>query len=317
MSRPAVTVAVPVLDEAANLAACLDAVAAQTYGNVVEVLVVDGGSADGTREIAASRPGVTLLDNPARLQADGLNVALAHAAGEVFVRVDARTRLAPDYVARCVEALDRSGAAMVGGCQRPVAGGWVQSGIAAAMTSRLGAGPAAFRHGGPPRWVDTVYLGAFPTQLARAVGGYRPGKATNEDAELAMRMGEGRGVWLDPAIASSYVPRASLRALGRQYLAYGRGRAETVVERPAAASPRQLAVPVLLLGLLSPLRRQVAIGYAAGLALAALSRLPRSPRSVPGMVLAVPVMHGAWGVGFLTGAAGAVRRRLRLGPVPA
>ncbi|MEO7442883.1 MAG: glycosyltransferase, partial [Acidimicrobiales bacterium] len=62
------TVVVPVLNEEKDIAgcveaieACLDAVAAQTYERIVEVLVVDGGSTDLTRSIVESRLGVRLL----------------------------------------------------------------------------------------------------------------------------------------------------------------------------------------------------------------------------------------------------------------
>ena len=56
--RPRVTVGLPVLDEATHLGTCLAAVAAQTYPEIVEVLVADGGSSDRTRQVAVSYPKV-------------------------------------------------------------------------------------------------------------------------------------------------------------------------------------------------------------------------------------------------------------------
>lgn len=99
---PTVTVALPVLDEERHLEAALASIAAQTYPDIVEVLVADGGSSDRTREIAASYPGlpVRVIDNPGRVQAAGLNVALREARGGVFVRVDGHCVLEPDYVER-------------------------------------------------------------------------------------------------------------------------------------------------------------------------------------------------------------------------
>ena len=75
---PTVTVALPVLDEERHLQAALASIAAQTYPFIMEVLVVDGGSSDQTREIARSYAGlpVRVLDNPKRIQAAALNVAL-------------------------------------------------------------------------------------------------------------------------------------------------------------------------------------------------------------------------------------------------
>ena len=68
--RPFVTVAMPCLDEARYIEACLRSVLAQDYPrDLLEVIVADGGSTDGTRDIvariAAEDPRVVLVDNPA------------------------------------------------------------------------------------------------------------------------------------------------------------------------------------------------------------------------------------------------------------
>ena len=300
-SDPTVTIAIPVLDEEKHLPACLDALRLQTYPAIVEVLVIDGGSRDATRMIAAGRGDVRLLDNPRRVQAAALNRALAEARGEVFVRVDARCIVAPDYVQRCVEALVRTRAAMVGGAQRPFATHWVHRGIAAAMRSRLGGGVAAYRQPDRSGWVDTVYLGAFPTALGRRAGGYDESLAVNEDAELAIRMRSLGGVWLDASIRSEYVPRASLLALARQFHAYGRYRAETVRRHPRSLAPRQLAAPFLVVGLLSPWRGPVAGLYLSTVAFGALVEALQDPAAATAMLGALPVIHLAWGTGFLRG----------------
>jgi succinoglycan biosynthesis protein ExoA len=294
-----VTVAIPVLNERRHLGSCLTAIAEQTYQHVLEVLVVDGGSTDGTREIAAGFDRVRIVDNPRRSRPAGLNLAIAAACGDILVRVDARTLIAPDYVARCVALLDETGAAIVGGPMRFHAEGGRQRGIAAAMQSRLGAGPAAFRRDDPPPGlVDTVYLGAYRVSTIRSLGGYDEDFGGNEDAELNHRARSAGGVWLDPSIRSTYAVREDLRGLARQYRRYGRARAGTIRKHPASLAPRQLAVPALVLGLLSPARRQVATVYAAGvLGRAAVEALADPPAS-PALAVALPVMHGAWAVGF-------------------
>jgi glycosyltransferase involved in cell wall biosynthesis len=298
--QPSVTVAIPVLNEEARLQACLDAVLRQTYPRVVEVLVVDGGSTDGTRRIAEGTPNVTLLHNPAKLQAAALNIALDRAKGDIFVRVDGRTVIADDYVERCIDALAASSAAMVGGVMVPVARSSRQKGIALAMASRLGAGPARFHAGTRPGWVDTVYLGAFRAEDGRALGGYAL-QATNEDAEFAYRMGRRGGVWFDPAIRSAYEPRGTLRSVAVQFYRYGRGRAETVRNHPSSLGARQLAPPVLVLGLLSPWRRWVAGAYLT-LVMARASFGPREdPRAAAEFAACLPTMHLAWGTGFFAG----------------
>jgi succinoglycan biosynthesis protein ExoA len=316
----AVTVAVPAYQEEQQIAACLEAVSHQTYPDVVEILVVDGMSTDRTREIADGFDKVRVLDNPRRKRPSALNIAIAEAAGDIIVRVDARTKIAPDYVMRCVGALQSSGAAIVGGPMRFTAKGPMQRGIAAAMRSRLGAGPAQFRREeGVARFVDTVYLGAYRVDWIRAAGGYDEDFGGNEDAELNHRAQAAGGVWLDPAISSTYAVREGLPALWRQYRRYGRMRAGTMWKHPRSISARQLAVPGLVVGLASPLRRGVAASYLSVIGARGLVEAARDPAAAPFLAAALPVMHAAWATGFAERIASSIAHRAapaRLTSVP-
>lgn len=299
--QPTVTVAVPVLNEEVHIEACLASITAQTYPAVVEILVIDGGSDDRTCALASAFPQVRVLYNAKRLQAAALNLAIERGVGDVLVRVDGHCRLAPDYVERCVCALEATDAAMVGGAMRPAGEGWIGQAIAAALTSRLGAGPARFHTGGANGFVDTVYLGAFRRQLALEAGGYSEDMVTNEDAEFAVRMRPHGGIWFDAGIRSTYTPRRSLSQLARQFYRYGRGRAITVRRHPKSLSPRQLAAPLLVVGLLSPWRPAVLAAYLGSMVVRALPELRRGPLSAAGLMLAMPAMHIPWGLGFLGG----------------
>lgn len=301
IARPTVTVAIPTLNEAESIEACLSAVAAQGYDRIVEVLVVDGGSTDATRALVSGRPGVRVIDNPRRIQAAALNIALAEAVGEVFVRVDGHCRIAPDYVERCVETLALTGAAMVGGAMTPEAGRGFRGGIAAAMSSGLGAGPARFHTGGPSGRVDTVYLGAFRTDMARQIGGYAEDMVANEDAEFAHRMAERGAIWFEPSIRSTYTPRRTFTGVARQFFRYGRSRATTVRRHPRSLALRQLAAPLLVLGLLSRQRRLVGVTYLGVVTVSSAIQGGRDPQVGAGMAVVMPIMHLSWGTGFLLG----------------
>jgi glycosyltransferase involved in cell wall biosynthesis len=299
---PAVTIALPVLNEAVHIERCLEAVLAQTYRRVVEILVVDGGSVDATRQIAARFDGVRVLDNPNRIQSAGLNVALGEARGDVLIRVDGRTILAPDYVEQCVSALTGSGAALVGGPLEPQGTTWIERAVGAALTSTLGAGPARFRNTeSSAAWTDIVYLGAARVDVLRQLGGFDETFATNEDGELLHRLSREGGVWFDPAIRSTYRPRNTFTGFMRQYFLYGTGRAATVRKYPDSLRLRQMAAPLLVLGLFSPWRRQVALAYLAVVMAGAGAELKRDPAVGAGLVVALPVMHLSWGAGFLVG----------------
>ncbi len=311
---PSVTVAIPVFNEEGQIEACLAGVEAQTYSAILEVLVVDGGSTDSTRARAMGHAGVRVVENPRRSRPAAMNVALREAKGDVLVRVDARTALAPDYVERCVEAIERSGAAIVGGPMRLEAASASGRGVAAAMSSRLGGGPAAFRRTtGPARFVDTVYLGSYLVEVIRGLGGYDEVFGGNEDAELAFRAQNAGGVYLDPDIHSSYAVRADLRALASQYFRYGRARAGTICKHPRSLSPRQLAVPALFLGLLSPWRKPVFVAYLAMVLSRVLAEVPKDPAAAPSFAVALPVMHASWGAGFAKGLARGIVRAAKAG----
>lgn len=306
--QPAVSVVIPALNEGSMLAECLESVREQQYERIEEIVLADGGSTDTTREIASRFEKVRIVDNPRRSRPAGLNVALAHATGDVIVRVDARTRLAPDYVSRCVDALEASGAAIVGGPMRYECHSARERGIAAAMMSRLGAGPAEFRRlGGEPRFVDTVYLGAFRRKVVADLGGYDEWSGGNEDAELAYRAQSAGGVYLDPRIVSTYVVREGLQPLARQFYRYGRNRARTIRKHPRSISLRQLAVPALVLGLLSPWRRPVAVAYLSAVLGRTIAEARRDRQAAPAVAVALPVMHASWGSGFFRGLFGAVQ----------
>jgi glycosyltransferase involved in cell wall biosynthesis len=303
-ARPSVSIVIPTFNEQRHLATTLASVHAQTYANVVEILVADGRSTDRTREIARAHPKVVLVDNPGRIQSAGLNCALAEARGDIVVRVDGHCVLEPDYVERCVAALEETGAAMVGGAMSPEAddhAGATGRAIASAMTSRLGVGPARFHTGGEAGWVDTVYLGAYRLRDVQEVGGYAEDVGVNEDAELAMRMRPRGGIWFDPSIRSSYEPRPSVRAVARQFYRYGRSRAVTARRHPQHVRLRQLAAPALVLGVLSPKRRTIVAVYGATVVVRASLELLRDPAATPAFAVVLPVMHLTWGVGFLQG----------------
>ena len=316
---------IPARNCAAELPGCLDAVSAQTYPGVLDVLVSVAPSADDTSRVAAAASckwPLHIVQNPAGTTSSGLNLAIGAAAGEVIVRVDAQARLPADYVERAVSTLERTGAANVGGLQRPVGCGRLSRVIAAALSSPFGGGPAAFRRGGDEGPVDTVYLGVFDAAALTMVGGFDESLERNQDYELNWRLREaGHVVWLDPSLIVEYLPRSSWPGLARQYFDYGVWKRVVIGRHPRSMQPRQLAAPALVGGLVLS-ACQLAKGRQSGLiaptayigacALAAArlrSRLPSLGERLRAAA-AFAVMHLSWGTGFLVGS----RRGRRMSP---
>ena len=169
---PCITIIMPIRNEARCIARALHAVLRQDYPrDKVEILVIDGMSEDGTRDIvtamAVGEPHVQLIDNPERIVPTALNRGVRAAHGEIIIRVDGHAVIAPDYLRRCVETLEVVDADCVGGPIHTVGETPRACGIALAQSSPFGVGNAAFRYATKERYVDTLAFGAYRRQELR------------------------------------------------------------------------------------------------------------------------------------------------------
>jgi succinoglycan biosynthesis protein ExoA len=264
MERPSVSIIMPVRNEAAWIQQSLSAVLAQDYpADLMQILLVDGQSEDRTQDLVAALPGVervTILSNPARRQAAGLNLGLRHSHGEIIVRIDGHTLVAPDYVSECVKALALTGAQGVGGLMHPMGLTPTGRAVAGATMSRF-AVPTAFHVSQTARYTDTVYMGAWPRAVLDQVGGFDEDLLTNEDYELHFRIRQAGGkLYLTPTIVSEYICRQSLGGVMRQYFAYGQGKVRTLAKHPRSVRLRHLLAPGLLFWLVLGLALAALVG---------------------------------------------------------
>lgn len=246
-----VSVIVPCRNEKRHIREFLDSLLAQKLepGYEVEILVADGMSDDGTRdilrEITTAHPNVRVADNTGRIVSTGLNAAIEASSGELIVRMDAHTVYAPDYIAECIRASKQSKADNVGGPWVARGNGLLGRAIASAFRVRFCTGGGKAHDANYEGEVDTVYLGCWPRSVFAKVGGFDPELVRNQDDEFNFRLKRAGGkVWQSPCIQSVYTPRASLRALFRQYMQYGFWKVAVMRKHKALASWRHM-VPVL------------------------------------------------------------------------
>ena len=250
------SVIAPCRNEAAFIDDFCDSVLRQQLpaGWHIEVLIADGMSDDGTRERLQERCArdgrLVLVDNAGRIVSTGLNACIARARGEVVARLDIHTVFAPDYLARCIEALERSGADNVGGPWVAQGTGPMGEAIAAAFQCRWVVGGARSRDQGYEGAVDTVYLGCWRREAFARFGLFDEALVRNQDDEhnLRLRLGGGR-IWQSGTIRSVYHPRGSLRHLYAQQQQYGYWRPFVVRKHGQPGSLRQL-VPALFVATL-------------------------------------------------------------------
>jgi glycosyltransferase involved in cell wall biosynthesis len=104
---PKVSFIIPVLNAAGILENCLQSIARQSYPRErIEILVVDGGSKDGSQDLARKYGAVVIDDQVSRHMEDSKKVALSVAGGDFIVFVDSDNEIThPDYVEQAVKAL--------------------------------------------------------------------------------------------------------------------------------------------------------------------------------------------------------------------
>jgi GT2 family glycosyltransferase len=107
-ASPVVSVVIPVHDRATLVTLAIDSLRAGTYPDF-EVLVVDGGSTDGTveavEEIAARDPRVRLIRNPVNRIARSLNIGVRAARGRYVAQLDSDDEYVPRTLERMVSEL--------------------------------------------------------------------------------------------------------------------------------------------------------------------------------------------------------------------
>lgn len=312
----AVSVIIPVRDEAGTVVAAIDSALAQRYVGPLEVVVAVAPSSDGTRGVVTGRASqdrrVRLVDNPTGTASAGLNAAINASTGDVIVRCDAHSVLPPSYVSTAVDLLEATGAEVVGGIMDAVGNGATGRAVAAAMSNPLGVGDARFHTGGPAGEVDTVYLGVFRRRALEEAGHFDETLERNQDYELNYRIRAlGGSVYFDPRLAVEYRPRSTLSGLWRQYFDYGRGKRRVLLMHPGSLRWRQLAAPALVVGLtasalltFTPARRLSLVTpmlYASAVVAATgYEVVQRGDVAMISLPAVFPTMHLAWGIGFLT-----------------
>jgi glycosyltransferase involved in cell wall biosynthesis len=206
-----------VLNADEHIDAFLASIAAQERAPE-EVIVVDGGSADGTVErLRRATDVITLIEEPGANIARGRNRAIAAASHDAIAVADADCAYGQGWLAALVAPLE-AGADVAMGWTEPVVGSLLDACVAS-----LGF-PVAAAEADETTFMPSARSVAFRREAIDAVGGYPEWLPIGEDMWVNHRWRErGFAMRMAPDAIASWHPRGSLRAIWTQYVRYARG----------------------------------------------------------------------------------------------
>lgn len=317
------SIVTPCRNEAAFVQNCLDSILASDYPkDSLEIVVVDGMSEDGSREIvkayAEKHDCVRLLDNPRKVTPVSLNIGVRNATGDFILILGVHSMVDGEFIRRNVETFRQYAADCVGGVLVTLASkkSVVSRCIAFALSHSFGVGNSYFRIGSSEtRYVDTVPFGCYKRDVFERIGLFDEDLIRNQDDEFNLRLvRRGGKILLNPRIVSRYYARDSLSKLWRMMFQYGYFKPLVAAKVKGVLTWRQL-MPALFVAWLAvagalsaatPLQWPffTTLLFYAGASLAISSRAAVRERGGHLLVLPVvfPTIHFAYGLGYIKGA---------------
>lgn len=326
---PLVSVVIPTMNEAAYLGTALASLSAQTYPqDRIEILVVDGGSKDGTVAFAEERaladPRIRVMGGPGVNCPAALNIGISQARGSVVWYIGGHGEADPKFLEIGVSHLMREPAiGCVGGEIVPAGEGRTARANMIARFSVFGVGRGVYTTSPTLHDIETVQWGAYAKEALELAGLFDPDLQFGEDEELNFRIRRlGRRIVYDPAMKITYFARPTVRGLFRQYRNYGRARVRVLRKHPSFFRLKHVIPSALVVGLalalvaplvvpsIWPLSLLVVGGYAAFIVGASLLLAAREHFGYPHYIaVSLLALHFGYGLGMLSGLVDLVRRR--------
>lgn len=204
---------------------------AQKYPHeLIEILLIDSCSTDGTKEIMQefkdTNPdfySIQVLDNPKKIQAAGWNVAIRNFSGDVLARIDAHTKVTPEYSERVMKNI-QDGEMVVGGirpCVIEKDTPWANT-LLQVENSLFGSSVNSSRRSQEKTYVKTMFHAAYRREVLDKVGLFNEKLLRTEDNEFHYRIRKaGYKLCYDPTIISYQYARSDFKRMVKQK--YGNG----------------------------------------------------------------------------------------------
>lgn len=196
----------------------------------MEILLIDSCSTDGTRSIMEKFRqentdfySVKVLNNPRKIQAAGWNVAIQNFTGDVLARIDAHTKVMPDYSLKVMENI-KAGEMVVGGMRPAIIEKdtpWANV-LLQVENSLFGSSINSSRRSTEKTYVKTMFHAAYRREVLDEVGLFNEKLLRTEDNEFHYRIRQaGYKLCYDPSIVSYQYARSDFKRMIKQK--YGNG----------------------------------------------------------------------------------------------
>ncbi|HSG98648.1 MAG TPA: glycosyltransferase family 2 protein, partial [candidate division Zixibacteria bacterium] len=228
---PRIAVILPVLNEAKYLERTLEQIVEQKYPkDKLEVVVADGGSTDGTpdiaRKFAVRLPDLQILHNKTGGPAGGRNMGVRHTSAPYVIVIDGHVHIpSRTLLADMVDLFRRTGADCLCRPQPldPPDTNLFQLAIARARSSFLGHNPSSDIYSNVEKETDPTSSGAmWKREVFGKIGEFDESLNACEDVDFNYRVKQaGLKAWISPKLRVFYYPRDTVRGLWRQMFRYG------------------------------------------------------------------------------------------------
>lgn len=306
-----VSIIIPTLNERTHIEQLISSIDQQDDIEK-EILIVDGGSDDGTPEkvlkLGAIHSHLRLVHNPDRYVSQGFNRAFQQSQGSYISLVGAHAQYPPHYFSKCVEAIESGECNAAGGFLLQRGKTTMGKAIGQAMSSKFGVGDTHFRTSRKRMYVDSVAFAVYDRKVFDTVGLLDEALVRNQDDEFHYRLNQaGFRMLMLPELEVVYYVRDSLPKLFSQYYQYGLYKPLVLKKVKSGMRWRHLVPALFVLYLFSlplsvwfwwwmlPLYLYLVLSFYFSLRATA----PWSVRVR--MPLVFPTLHIAYGWGFLRG----------------
>lgn len=179
---------IPAMNEEKYIGECINSIKKQKHCH--EIILVDGGSEDGTREIAEEK-GAKVVSDPGKNAALARNIGAKEAKGDIYCFVDSDTTLPPHWSEEVMNKFQEKKVVAVGGPLKPKDSGkkdvlmyYLTTELVPTFTSWFG-----FHQFQGPNM-------AFRSNAFEEIGGFNEDLGILEDNEIANRIRcRGKVVW--------------------------------------------------------------------------------------------------------------------------